>query len=201
MSLLFETIKIENRLPVNIYFHNERLNKSRKELFGINNFMDIKKAIDVPDNLGNGIYKCKLVYSRGINRVEFIEYKMREINKLIAVTDNEIEYKYKYLNRSALKKLLEKHISSFNEEILIIKNGFITDTSFSNIIFFDGTKWFTPANPLLRGTQREKLLSDKFLVESEIKLSDLRFFKQFKLINAMIDIDTAPHLLIDNIIF
>jgi 4-amino-4-deoxychorismate lyase len=85
------------------------------------------------------------------------------------------------------------------DDILIIKNGFITDTSFSNIAFFDGTQWFTPFTYLLNGTQRQHLLRQGAIVETEITPSDLKQFRYAKLINAMLDLETSPLIDIQNI--
>ena len=58
------------------------------------------------------------------------------------IEDNKISYSYKYTTRGSLNELLTKR--ERYDEILIVKKGFITDTSYSNIIFFDGIKWLTP---------------------------------------------------------
>ncbi len=98
-----------------------------------------------------------------------------------------IEYNYKYENRECLNELLE--LKQNCDDILIVKNKKITDTSFSNIVFFDGKKWITPSTPLLKGTKREKLLSDGKIVQNEIKLNDLKYFQKAALINSMLDLE------------
>ncbi len=78
MSLLFETIKIENMSLQNISFHNERMNSARKKLFGAKDFIDIEKAVPVPDELGNFIYKCRIIYDKEIRTVEITKYKKKK---------------------------------------------------------------------------------------------------------------------------
>jgi 4-amino-4-deoxychorismate lyase len=85
------------------------------------------------------------------------------------------------------------------DDILIIKNGNVTDTSFSNIVFFDGTKWLTPAQPLLRGTKREKLIRENIIFEETITKNEIQRFQNAVLINAMIDIEESPIIEIQNI--
>ena len=41
MSLLYEALKVENRKLVNVSFHNERMNRSRRELLGISEEIDL----------------------------------------------------------------------------------------------------------------------------------------------------------------
>jgi 4-amino-4-deoxychorismate lyase len=69
----------------------------------------------------------------------------------------------------------------------MVQNGLITDTSISNLIFFDGKEWFTPANPILQGTCRDRLMAEGRLIAKEIRIDDLDLFIGCKLINAMRD--------------
>ena len=39
------------------------------------------------------------------------------------------------------------------DEILITRNGLLTDTSIANIALFNGKEWHTPKHPLLKGVQ------------------------------------------------
>ena len=50
-----------------------------------------------------------------------------------------------------------------------VKNGRLTDTSYSNIALFDGNRWVTPAHPLLKGTMRQSLIDKGLLKEKGIK--------------------------------
>ena len=58
------------------------------------------------------------------------------------------------------------------DDILIIRNGLITDMSYANVAFFDGTQWLTPRIPLLAGTCRERLLETGPIREADI--ADIR---------------------------
>jgi 4-amino-4-deoxychorismate lyase len=44
------------------------------------------------------------------------------------------------------------------DDIIIVRNGFVTDASYANLIFRKGDEWFTPATFLLAGTMRAFLL-------------------------------------------
>jgi len=72
------------------------------------------------------------------------------------------------------------------DEIIIEKDGYLTDSSIANIAFFDGIDWITPKKPLLNGTTRERLLDMKFLRTADIKSSDIKSFSGFALMNTMI---------------
>lgn len=194
MSLLFETIKVRNRTLFNLTFHNERMNGSRRELFGCSDQIDLEKILHVPEKLGSGAYKCRVIYEKEIEKIEWVEYFPKKIERLKIIEADEIDYSYKFLDREIFNRLLKQAGAGANEDILIIKNGKVTDTSYSNIVLFDGKEWHTPAEPLLKGTQRAKLLSERRIIEKEIALSDLKLYKEIKLINAMLEFDDAPTL-------
>ena len=78
-----------------------------------------------------------------------------------------------------------------SDDILIVRDGLITDTSFSNIVFSDGDKWFTPEEPLLEGTTRNRLLAEAKIHTAPVRPGDLGQFNTFRLINAMMDLGTG----------
>ena len=99
------------------------------------------------------------------------------------MVDDGLDYSHKYINRKRLEKLFSQKGNC--DDILIVKNGLITDTSFANILFYNGIEWLSPANPLLKGTQRQFLLETEQIITAEIRPSDLKYFKKARLVNAM----------------
>ncbi len=196
--ILLETIKVENGTLQNLQFHQERLDRSRFEFLGLKDTIGLKSIIKVPDRARRGVFKCRVVYGETIVRIRFVSYRARLITTLKIVVDNEIDYSYKYADRSKLEKLLLQ--KSDCDDILIVKNGLITDTSFSNIVFFDGTEWHTSNQPLLNGTKRESLLRTGKIRSCEIRIEDLWKYSKFALINAMLDSDKNTCLATENII-
>ncbi len=196
--LLIETIRTRNRHLENIKWHNERFNKTRKYLFGINEIIDLKIIIKIPSDLPRNVHKCRILYDKKIRKIEFIPYQKKIIKNIKLVMANNIDYDFKYADRSYLQDLLNK---SNADEIIIVKNGLITDASYANLCFFDGEKWLTPATPLLAGTRRAKLIYENKIHEKDIRLSDLRFFKKIKLINAMMGFRNSPDIEVDKSTF
>ena len=68
------------------------------------------------------------------------------------------------------------------------------------IALFDGTCWFTPASPLLKGTKREYYLDNKMIFKCDIAPADLSKYKKMRLINAMLDLDDGVDIPIENIL-
>lgn len=189
--LLLETIRTRNRQLENIHYHNERFNKTRKELFGESEKNDLQKIIKIPADLPRSVHKCRILYNAEIHKIEFIPYRIKKIKTIELITDDEIKYPFKYADRSALQKLKNKSLA---DEIIIVKNGLLTDTSYANLVFFDGEKWLTPATPLLPGTMRAKLIALGKIREENIRPTDLRLFKKLKLINAMLGFGNSPEI-------
>ena len=130
--------------------------------------------------------------------MEFSFYHPKKISKLKLVQGDHLSYSLKYTDRHSLEALsLQKGAC---DDILIIKNGKITDTSYANIILFDGENWVTPDEPLLAGTCRQRLLDGKKIIEKSIRVEDLSGYTSFKLINAMLDFDSQPALETANIV-
>jgi 4-amino-4-deoxychorismate lyase len=175
------------------------MNKARWELFSSPDEIRLEEILEVQDNARNGLFKCRVIYNKMIKKIEWTEYVRKKVDKLKIVEDNSIAYSYKFLERKQFEELSKRNTSLGNEEILIVKNGLITDTSYTNVVLFNGKEWCTPANPLLKGTQRQKRLSEKRILEKEIALKDLKNYTEIKLINAMMEFDDAPTLLIDSI--
>lgn len=197
MSLLFETIRIVNGQIQNIDYHNSRLNKSRCAVFKVHDKIRLEQYLDIPSEYTSGLVKCKVIYGLTILDVTYSKYSPRVINSIQLVTVNQINYKYKFLDRENLEQLFLRRGNC--DEIMIVKNGLITDTSFSNVIFSDGTKWLTPANPLLPGTMRSNLLAKKLIAEQKITLDDIWKFQSIQLINSMLPIESGTSIPIGNV--
>lgn len=196
MYQLFETIKIIGGEPRNLSLHEERMNRSRHKLFGNSDLLNLAEYITVPDNAKEGLVRCRVTFGTSVNSVEFFPYIPAGIRTLKIVEAGTLVYDHKYLDRSRLNALIDK---SAADDILIIKNGCVTDASFANIVFTDGNRWITSDTPLLYGTMRELLIREGIIESDRIKIGDLALFTHFRLINAMLGFDT-PLLPVSNII-
>jgi 4-amino-4-deoxychorismate lyase len=183
MCLLLESIRVQDGALVNVRLHNDRMNRSRRALFSSGGMLDLGERIVVPEEFRAGIVKCRVLYREAIERVEFAFYRRRVVRSLQLVRGDTVEYAHKYEDKSALHALLARRGEC--DDILIVKNGRITDTSFSNIALFDGTHWVTPDAPLLEGTMRAGLIAAGRLVPVEIRVEDLGSYREAHCINCM----------------
>jgi len=196
MCHLLETIRIDDGEPCNLPLHDKRLNLSRRKLFSTTLEISLADHILVPDDCRSGVYRCRVIYGESIISTGFIPYQPAAVRTLKLVHADDIDYSLKYLDRSCLTVLIDREIA---DDVLIVKKGCITDTSYSNIVFTDGRHWVTPDTPLLHGTMREKLLREGTIKEERITIDDLKRFTYFRLINAMLEFE-APLLPLKNIV-
>jgi len=199
MSRLVETIKVENGTLLNISFHNERMIRSLYGVFGIRNEPDLEKIINVPEFARKGVYKCRVVYDDKTTKIEFLPYIIRSVRSLKLIMDDNISYPYKYIERDNIHILMEMRGDC--DDILIIKKGMVTDSSYANVVFRDfNGNWVTPSTYLLPGTRRASLLHHDLITETIITYTDLNKYTEVKLINAMIGLDDTEGIPVSNII-
>jgi 4-amino-4-deoxychorismate lyase len=173
----FETIKCDNEEVFHLEYHNKRITKT----VGLNIYL--QDYIYPPSSQ---LLKCKVIYDKsGIIDIFYTPYTPKDIKTFKLVYDDDITYKYKQSNRKDIESLVKKKDDA--DEIIIVKNDLITDTSIANIAIFDGQHWLTPKAPLLEGTTRHRLIDEDKLVETNISVDKLIQAKKIALMNAMID--------------
>ena len=198
MSLLIESIKLLDGNFYNISHHEERMNRSLKMLCGVEERFDLTRFLQKVDNPSEGLYKCRITYDELVQDVEFLPYVPKPIMSLRIVEHDRISYEFKYKDRSLLDRLygLRKDC----DDILIVKQGYVTDSSYSNIVFKRKNKWYTPWSALLTGTMRQTLIEKNLVQEEDIHVEDIASFESCKLINAMLEFD-GPEIDVSNIVF
>lgn len=179
-----ETICIDEGKAENIRYHNRRMNLTRRERWGHADALRLEEVLtDLPRQAGR--IKGRILYgSEGIGEITFEPYEMRPVRSLKLVECDDIDYHLKSTDRSRLNELRSRRGTC--DDIIIVKEGLLTDTSYANIALFDGLVWVTPRRPLLEGTRRASLLDSGLLTEAELSPADLPRFSRIALINAMI---------------
>ena len=176
MCQYIETLRVVDGCVCNLAYHEQRMNRTRKEMLGQPEplrIADLLKAVSLP----MGCSKLRFVYDKeGIHDITCTLYTCREIRSLHLVYDDNISYPYKSTDRSALNELKKQQGDC--DEILIVRNNHLTDTSYTNIALYDGKQWFTPSIPLLCGTMRQRLLDCGLLQEREIRSEERRVGKE-----------------------
>lgn len=192
---LLETIRCQQGQLENLSYHEARLYRTRRDLFGATERWQLDELIPIPGNLiAERVYRCRVTYGAArIESVEFIPYQRRPIRSLELVPADALDYVHKYADRTALNAYAER---SPADDVVFVKNGLLTDTSYANLALFDGTYWYTPHAPLLAGTRRAQLLAEGVLIPERIAVEDLRYFQKIRLLNAMMRWEEGPELAI-----
>ncbi len=191
MSRYLESIKICQGRPYNLEYHQMRFSAAQQELWGSEVLAPLEHYL--PINLPReGLYKLRLAYDRSGVDAEIQPYNRPLIKRLHCVYTAGLDYHLKSEDRSVFSELKQNLESG--DEILIINNGLVADTSFTNLAFWDGRGWYTPEDCLLEGTQRANLLNNNILTLSKIAGSDLGHFLKVALFNAMIEWDERIEL-------
>jgi 4-amino-4-deoxychorismate lyase len=132
-----------------------------------------------------GHYKLRLEYDFQLRRLEFQEYRMREVQllQLVPITLEPMLYK------SSARELIDGAFNRRGEcdDVLLVREGLLTDTSYANIALFDGRKWLSPRVPLLYGTRRAYLIDRGLIEPADIRVEDISRFQLIRMFNALID--------------
>ncbi len=174
-----ESIKILDNIPYLVGLHQARANKVSK--------------IIIPDlallnPISKGLVKCRIIFDeKSIISIEFLPYTLPSIKSLKVVHSDCISYENKYSDRSALASLYTQKEDA--DDIIISKDGHLTDSYFCNLVFSLNGELFTPDTPLLEGTKRQFLIQSGQIKTRSISADDIHLFDGVYLINAMIDLD------------
>lgn len=187
MYPFIETIQLRNGRLLRLDLHSRRMNNTRQNALNCNNIVKLSKAIFIPETCREGLFRCRITYGREIGTVGFFPYQPRSISSLKLTVADHIDYSHKYADRSCFEPLLTQR--SGCDEVLIVKEGCVTDTSFSNVLFLRQGVWYTPDTPLLRGVMREWLLAQGRIIPVRIHTDDIPLYEQIMLINAMLEFD------------
>ncbi len=194
MFPLFETIAVENYKPKLLEYHQQRMDSSFLELFHQINPFSLSKLFLELNIKSNGLLKWKVEYSCD-GCVSFVTpYFSRPISRVKFVEVNpDFDYSMKFCNRDYFDRL--KKDNPGYDELVLLKNGKLTDSTFSNIVLEDHAKGLlcTPSTPLLNGTQRQYLLDNKTIIEFPVSIHQLYEFSRMYFINAMLDISIASY--------
>lgn len=193
MQSFIESISYQQEQMPLLHWHQQRFVRTQLANFGQLLYPDLRAAMaafQAPTD--DKKYKCRVEYSAENLDLAFIPYLPRVIKRLVLRTADKIHYGFKSTDRSQLNALT-KGLHP-DEEILIIREGYLTDSSFSNIALYSNGDWLTPEAPLLEGVHRQFLLEKGILKMAAIHLNNIKLFSKIRLINAMTDWEHAWEL-------
>ncbi|MFC0309442.1 aminotransferase class IV family protein [Gallibacterium trehalosifermentans] len=190
MFFCFETIAIQNGEVQHLSYHQARYQRTVQHYYQMNyQHFDFSTIIQVPTEFQQGLVRCRIDYNQTDFQIQFFPYQRRQFRSFHPVIADQIDYQFKYCHREPLNQLYQQRQGA--DEILIVQQGQITDCSIGNLVFLRQGEWFTPAQPLLAGTQRQRLLEQEKIHLRTILLTELELFEEIRLINALNPLDNV----------
>ena len=172
-NAFIESLKIVDGRFIHPELHWQHITDTQRVHFGNSTFLPLSSE-SIPPDKRLGTLKCRIIYDQEIRKIDFETYSPRRVHTLKLVDGSGIDYTFKYADR---------------DKLIQLQNGRITDTSYSNVVFYDGNQYITPSTYLLNGTKRRYLLERGIIKEQDIGLGDLPRFRYLFLINAMLDLE------------
>ena len=185
MCRFVESIKLKDGVFYRLKLHQERVNKAFAACYPTECPFSIFENLNQSVIPQEGTYKCRIVYDEDVKLFEFVPYERREINSLKLVETDLESSAYKLEDRTGFNAAFTQRGDC--DDVLLVKNGLLTDTSYCNIALYDGENWITPHIPLLYGVNRAELLAQGKLIEKDIPAEYLKNYQKIALFNAMIE--------------
>jgi len=184
MCRFIESIRLENGVISNLKYHQDRVNKVFDVMFpdcSTISLYDFFERQTLPDT---GLFKCRIIYDTEVRFFEMLPYQMKQI-RTFKLVDADIETThFKPEDRNLINLAYAQRGEC--DDVLIVRDGLITDASYCNVAFYDGTIWKTPRIPLYYGTRRASLLDSGLIVEADIPADSIQQYRKIMFFNAMI---------------
>lgn len=179
----FESICIRDGQAQSLRLHQSRIHRT---LAGQTE-PSLEEFLNSLPLLREGLFKLRIDYNdQGhILSHAIAPYTPRAIHSLALVDCPDLNYSVKSADRTALEQA--RLMRPDTDEVIITQNGFLTDTTYSNIVLGDGTRWVTPSHSLLAGTKRQYLLETGAITTLPLRGNDLTHYPLCSLINAMLN--------------
>ncbi|MCX2742917.1 aminotransferase class IV [Mangrovivirga sp. M17] len=165
--------------------HQERVNRTFENFypgqkpFDLNNLLSFKEMPQDGDR-----YKVRIVYNEIPEEFSITKYSPKSIDSLKLIETPSFDYSFKFENRENLSQL--NSLKESAQDIIIVIDGKVTDSSYSNLLFKKKGVYYTPETPLLAGTRRQYLLENGHITEKDINVGNIDEFESVCLINAML---------------
>ena len=196
--MFLETIRVQDGHARHVADHIDRMRRTALHFGFTAPALPADLDALVPHDLRTGIVRCRIVYGHTLREITFTPYRRRRLERLIAVDAGTMDYAFKYADRSPLAR--PNIPLSEADELLFVRGGYVTDTSYTNLILRRGDELITPDTFLLDGTCRRRLLRTTQVRTAQVRLSDLPAYDELLLVNAMMPLGEALRLPVTSVV-
>lgn len=185
MYRFLETIRIEDGEPMYLDWHQRRV-EATLEHFAAGSSFDLHTLIRAGLSGDAGTLRCRIRYDGRGYEISFSPHHPRRIRSLRLVdVPADYDYRYKYADRTVLEDAFSRRGDA--DDVLLVRDGWVTDTSVANVAFLKNKRWYTPAIPLLAGTTWKRLVASGVLTPRPIHVEDLPAYAGWTVFNALTD--------------
>jgi 4-amino-4-deoxychorismate lyase len=196
MYPLVESIKAKDGQFFLLDYHQDRMERTFQAVYQRACPWSIKTML--PSIPLDGLYKVRLLYNATDYHFEVHPYQSKKIPRLKLVEIGEYRYPHKWTDRSFINAACAQREDC--DDVLMLRKGLLTDSSYANIVLDSGEAWITPVIPLFEGVQRAFLLDNNIIQTTTIHTVELASFKGFQLINAMNPFDPKRFVSVKGIV-
>ena len=145
MKQFLETICIIDGNPQHLEWHQRRVDATLHQFYPSHQHSwQLRECIRVHEQFSAGVTRCRMIYDAHQVSIHYHPYHPRQIETLAIVEiPPSFEYMYKYAERTILEELFSKRGNA--DDILMVDEGWIKDTSIANIAFRKNERWYTPS--------------------------------------------------------
>lgn len=133
MYPLFESLCVQDGQLLNVPWHQDRFQKAYLHRYGQAPSFDLLDGLHIPPDFAQGKVKLRIRYNELENNFHFEHYRMQKIQRLRLVHTEALDYSYKYSEREPLEALFAQKGDC--DDVLIVRKGMITDSSYANVVF------------------------------------------------------------------
>ncbi len=180
-KLFIETMRLTREGINYLNYHQNRVDTTLQN-HNLQPFNIVSLLRNLPSTLPAPVCRLRIVYGNITPQISITPYVPRKRNSVKIIADNQIDYSYKYENRTPINNILSQ---AGSDDIIIIKEDRVTDSSVANLVFENKDGFFTPTTFLLNGTTRQRLLDTHIIKKKDISLNDISSFSFVYFINAL----------------
>ena len=189
MFLFFETIALTDGQPQHREWHMARMADTLQTQCPGANVTNLLRAVEEylsqrVDGV-DGAGRLRLEYDATGWKPIASPFTPGRYATLKPVESPAVSYSHKRTDRSALDAAHAQRGEA--DDVLILHQGFLTDTCIANLMLLRQGEWFTPEHALLPGTKRARYMAEKHLVPIAIPIRHLERYEQVVAINALRD--------------
>ena len=190
--MFIETIRIQDGRACHLSDHTDRMRRTADHFGFTAPTLPHDLEAHLSADLRTGTVRCRVLYDHTLREVTFTPYRRRQIERLFAVDAGTTDYAFKYADRAPLAR--PDVPLGASDELLFVRDGCLTDTSYTNLVLRRGDELVTPDTFLLDGTCCRRLLRTGRICTARIRLQDLATYDELLLINAMMPLREAIRL-------